>query len=173
MFDNAFIFDQPPQPQAHPLLQPNHTICPAYHHPNRLDHEERYLGWHPHHHARHNGIVALLRSTLQALINGIVTLKPRTQEGQHRNDVYPPHQQGARTTTANRREPGPSLFDLARRECLVSLQIRQPVLHDNPLAHRRDIQTPGSLQPWSVERENRGGNQPLRERAGEEMCRAA
>ncbi|OWZ58485.1 hypothetical protein C368_00650 [Cryptococcus neoformans 125.91] len=87
MFDNAFIFDQPPQPQAHPLLQPNHTICPAYHHPNRLDHEERYLGWHPHHHARHNGIVALLRSTLQALINGIVTLKPRTQEGQHRNDV--------------------------------------------------------------------------------------
>ncbi|OWZ54734.1 hypothetical protein C368_03176 [Cryptococcus neoformans 125.91] len=86
MFHNAFIFDQPPQPQAHPLLQPNHTICPAYHHPNRLDHEERYLGWHPHHHARHNGIVALLRSTLQALINGIVTLKPRTQEGQHRND---------------------------------------------------------------------------------------
>lgn len=96
------------------------------HHPNRLGHEEPYFGRRLHYHARHNRLTSLLYTSLQEILNRIVTLNPHSEEGCPRNDVrirranrmgpvdydlklYSLYQQRPRPTTASRRELGVNL----------------------------------------------------------------
>lgn len=72
---------------THSFLIPTTPYALPVHSPNRLGHEEPYFGRRPHYHARHNRPTSILYTSLQEILNSIVTFKSHSEEECPRNDV--------------------------------------------------------------------------------------
>lgn len=65
---------------THSSLVPTTSYALPVHSPNRLGHEEPYFGRRPHYHARHNRPTSILYTSLQEILNSIVTFKSHSEE---------------------------------------------------------------------------------------------